>query len=616
MKNPMQEITEADVAIAGYLDSQQSFSMIAGAGSGKTSSLITALKHLRKTVGSSLRRDSQKIACVTYTNRAVDVISSRLSWDELFQVSTLHKFLWREVSQFTPDIREALKESIIPEQIAKKQNDNNGGESKKAIAARERIAVLKESLELLNSVESFAYSDSKFSDYGTGQLSHDDVVAVAAFMISNNEIVRQIIGQKYPYVFVDEAQDTFENVVEALNKLCEPGGLPVIGYFGDPMQQIYDKRAGDFHGPTGSEVITKKENYRCSKSVIQLLNAVRPELQQYAAGASDEGTVMITLVEAEAGAAPRKKYTEEQIVRAAERFGDALENWGWRNKDDVKQLFLVRRMIARRLGFPVLHELFVGELASSTAKDDFESGEHFLTKPFVEFLCPLMKAIKNSDDLLVLDLLREHSPAFDTSGENASKTIAQISELANKLTSNLATLWRDRSTKEILKYCQHNQLLQVSRRLDENLSRNPRDEDYDSEKYSFEKSDWLSDKFLTMSTEEIELYVDFIQENTPFSTQHGVKGEEYSNVVVVFDDTEAAWTNYSFAKVLAPDTSGVPSEGQRDRSKKLAYVCFSRAEENLRIVLFTTKPEGVAEELKSKKLFTADQITILNIETS
>ena len=50
-------------------------------------------------------------------------------------------------------------------------------------------------------------------------------------------------------------------------------GLPIVGYFGDPMQQIYDKRAGNFIGPPGSVQITKVENYRCSRSVIDLLNA-------------------------------------------------------------------------------------------------------------------------------------------------------------------------------------------------------------------------------------------------------------------------------------------------------------------------------------------------------
>lgn len=65
-----------------------------------------------------------------------------------------------------------------------------------------------------------------------------------------------------------------------------------------------------------------------------------------------------------------------------------------------------------------------------------------------------------------------------------------------------------------------------------------------------------------MPTNEIESFVEFINGNTPLSTQHGVKGEEYKDVVVVFDDTDAAWTTYSFTKMLTPNTSGIPTEGQ------------------------------------------------------
>ena len=80
----------------------------------------------------------------------------------------------------------------------------------------------------------------------------------------------------------------------------------------------------------------------------------------------------------------------------------------------------------------------------------------------------------------------------------------------------------------------------------------------------------------------------------------------------MFDDTEAAWNNYSFTKTLTPNTSGNPTEGQYERSRKLAYVCFSRAEENLRILLFTPDPEAAKNELIENNLFEESQIVIAN----
>ena len=142
------------------------------------------------------------------------------------------------------------------------------------------------------------------------------------------------------------------------------------------------------------------------------------------------------------------------------------------------------------------------------------------------------------------------------------------------------------------------------------MDRPLRAEEYDPDLHSGDKGDWLVDAFLKMPTMEIAPFVAFVSENTPLSTQHGVKGEEYKDVLVVFDDIEAAWNNYSFTKTLTPNTSGAPTDGQYDRSRKLAYVCFSRAEENLRILLFTPDPEAAKKELISNELFEETQISI------
>ena len=604
--------TNADKEIKICLEAKQSFSVIAGAGSGKTTSLVTALQYLRQTEGVRLRRNDQKIVCITYTNRAVEVISSRLDWDDLFLVSTLHTFLWSQVRRFTPNIREALREQVIPAHIEKKQKDDNGGQSKKAIAAREKILSLRADLESLDAVEKFDYNDTNFSDYPQGLLNHDDIIDIAAYLISENEILRLIIGQKYPYIFVDEAQDTFENVVDALNKLCEIEGLPIVGYFGDPMQQIYDKRAGDFAGPAGSITITKEENFRCSSKVINLLNAFRKDVQQVPAGenANVDGSVLVRLVAAEPPEGERKKYTEDQIKRASVRFDEALESWDWQGRADVKHLFLVRQMIARRLGFSELHKLFTGQFASSKAQEDYEKGEHFLLKPFVNSLCPLAQAQRNGELRRVLNVLRRSSPAFDPLGVNAKRTLGEMKARSIELTQRLYDLWNDSTLGNILRFCRENKVCQISDRLSEHLDRASRVEDYDPDQHSSDKGDWLIDIFLKMTTKEIEPFVAFVSENTPLSTQHGVKGEEYKDVLVVFDDIEAAWNNYSFTKTLTPNTSGTPTDGQLDRSRKLAYVCFSRAEENLRILLFTPDPDAAKKELIFNELFEETQISI------
>jgi len=90
-----------------------------------------------------------------------------------------------------------------------------------------------------------------------------------------------------------------------------------------------------------------------------------------------------------------------------------------------------------------------------------------------------------------------------------------------------------------------------------------------------------------------------------------VKGEEYGKVLVVYDDVEAAWNQYSFNKVLTPLTTGEPTERQRFLTQKLAYVSFSRAKEDLRVLMFTADPVGARSELIASQLLTADQISVV-----
>jgi DNA helicase-2/ATP-dependent DNA helicase PcrA len=611
---PAQKVTVADTSIRECITKGQSFFVIAGAGSGKTWSLIKALEVVRELHGKRLRRDGQKVVCVTYTKRAVAVISERLRWDDLYVVSTLHSFLWGEIRQFTPDIRRVLIEVVLPAHIAKQRGTDKGENSKAATKAREKADRLENERDGLKDVPGFRYGDSQFSDYVKGELGHDDVVSVAASLIVSNARLQKMMGQKYPYIFVDEAQDTHHEIVQALNTVCAGDGLPIVGYFGDPMQQIYDKRAGDFEGPQGSIRIPKEENFRCSDAVVKLLNAFRSDLQQVPAGenAKVAGSVILRLIQAERAEGERGRYTPEQLDRASARLDMTLEQWDWADRSDVKHLYLVRQMIARRLGFPNLHCLFTGVYSSTRSQDDYEKGEHYLLKPFRASLERLVHSHARDDHRLKIDTLRDAAPAYHPKGINAGRSLKAMLQKADTDVSELAKLWAAATVGDVLRFAQKNGLSPISERLGKALGREPRKEAYDEDLYSEDKGDWLADEFLRMPVGEIDRYCDFLSDNTMFSTQHGVKGEQYPCVLVVFDDVGSAWTNYSFTKTLTPKTEGKdPTERQQRLSNNLAYVCFSRAETELRIVMYTTNPEKAKTELVERKLLSEPQIEIL-----
>lgn len=604
--------TSADCDIRVCLASKQSFALIAGAGSGKTESLIDALAFIRKEHGASLRRNGQRIACITYTNRAVDVIKSRLGADGLYVVSTVHSFLWSEIGRFQSDIREALRVSRIPALISSAKEKDNGGNSRSAQRARVRAADLEVQLGEIESVPAFKYENATYGNYRSGELGHDDIVAIGSHLMAGNPTFRRILGVRFPFIFVDEAQDTFNTIVEGLNLVCQGGGLPLVGYFGDPWQQIFEDRAGMFGPPQGGLRITKTENFRCSRAVIDLLNAFRTDVQQYPAGdnCDREGSVLFRLVRAEEPAAPRRRYTEEQIERALGQMDRALVEWDWQDRSDVIRLFLVRQMIARRLGFANLHKLFTGMFASTRAAEEYESGEHYLLKPFIMLLWPLISASQEEDTRRVIDLLRLNSPSFSADGPSRDCSLREMIGKATTVVAGLRKRWVVGTIREILIYCRDNGLFRFSDRLMESIDRVPRAETYDENAHGADKGDWLADVFFSMGTSEVGAYCKFATANTPFSTQHGVKGEQYPNVLVVIDDVEAEWSNYSFTKLLAPLTSGEPTDGQRERSRKLAYVCFSRAEVDLRVLLFTPSPAATRAELIESGLLKADQIEL------
>ncbi|MEM0987353.1 MAG: UvrD-helicase domain-containing protein [Pseudomonadota bacterium] len=606
-------LTEADECIRSCLKSGKSFTVTAGAGSGKTTSLVGALNFIRSEFGKTLRRDGQRVVCITYTKRACAVISERLGFDALFEVSTIHSFLWQQISRYPKEICAALKESIIPAKIERQRERDNGGNSQRAREARMRIAELEHVLENIGGVIKFEYDDSQFSNFLDGRIGHDDVIALSAHLILTHGLLRRLIGHQFPYIFVDEAQDTFEPVVAAFNAVCEPDGLPIVGYFGDPMQQIYDDGIGAFTGPTGYVQIDKEENFRSATSVISLANALRADIQQVPGPKNKNipGLIKLVLVEAEPPLGPRKRYTDEQLDRALSRFDEALAFIEWEDHENAKRLYLVRQMIARRMGFLDLHRLFTGNYASSRAKDEYEEGTHFLLKPFVDTLCPLVGAHRDDAQRQLLDVMRDTSPAFSVKGNMRKKPLKHMLDLATRTMADLNALWESGTVREVLEFARKNNLVNISDRLRHHLERAPHEEDFDADEHAEDKSDWLADAFFASGTDGLLDYADFATDNTAFSTQHGVKGEEYADVLVVFDDVEAGWNNYSFTKLLTPGVAGEGKESQMQRSRKLAYVCFTRAKMNLRIVLFSLQPAEAKAELVKQGLFVDDQVELI-----
>lgn len=90
------------------IDRKQHFLLEAGAGAGKTFSLIKTLNYLIDRNGSLYQERTQKIACITYTNVAKDEILSRIDSNPIVFCETNHAFCWSLISQFQKQLRELI----------------------------------------------------------------------------------------------------------------------------------------------------------------------------------------------------------------------------------------------------------------------------------------------------------------------------------------------------------------------------------------------------------------------------------------------------------------------------------------------------------------------------
>ncbi|MDZ4392527.1 UvrD-helicase domain-containing protein, partial [Cypionkella sp.] len=231
----------ADATIRACLSLEQprSFFLFAGAGSGKTRSLKDALEGLDTQTLTTLRKHSRKIAVITYTNAAADEITRRVKADPVFQVQTIHSFAWSLIEGRTADIRGWLASNLQTE-IAEIQAAHAKGRAGNAHDERvKKMASKAKRLERLAEIRTFTYAPVG-DNFGRDALQHTEVIALAAHFLTESETFQNIVLARYPFILIDESQDTMKPLMEALLTFeARHRGRIALGLLGDTMQRIY-----------------------------------------------------------------------------------------------------------------------------------------------------------------------------------------------------------------------------------------------------------------------------------------------------------------------------------------------------------------------------------------
>lgn len=135
-----------------------------------------------------------------------------------------------------------------------------------------------------NEINKIEYSEHL--NLSKGIISHDEVLELSHYMFSHYPKLCEIVKSRYPYILIDEYQDTSKLVVEIVLKYLSPAEkvkdsrLCVVGFFGDVMQSIYDDGIGNldvYKTNNGGHVheIKKIQNRRNPQSIINLANKIR-----------------------------------------------------------------------------------------------------------------------------------------------------------------------------------------------------------------------------------------------------------------------------------------------------------------------------------------------------
>ena len=550
--NPAEEASQRALERVHHcLDRKESFLVEAGAGAGKTYTLVKALQFLINRHRHTLPQRHKQIACITFTNVAKDEIEARTDRSPLIHCNTIHAFCWSLIAGFQKQLRDRLPEfKHWPEKLAE------AGE----------LGDRRVEYELGHR----SINDSRIS------IHHDDVLLLTIALMEHSKF-RRILTNRYPIILIDEYQDTDTGWIESIKQhFLGSNDAPQFGFFGDHWQKIYGNGCGriDHFGLT---VIGKEANFRSVAIIVDCLNRMRPELPQFVVDPDAQGDIRIFHTNAWAGERRAGGHwggdlPPEAAEHALQTVLDRLDREGWDlSPETTKILMLTHRVLAGRQGYPSIPEIFA-------FNESFTNKENPHIAYFADALEPACEAY----------VRRKHGEMFRSLGSKVPAIRAhddkrQWSEAMDRLIE-----LRDGATVgDVMDH-----LLAVRRpRVPDAVERRERELrefDPDAGDEIPRPLKELHD-LRAVAYQEIIALCRYLSGHSPFETKHGVKGAEFENVLVVVG---RGWNRYNFNQMLelAADPHAIPANKQDafERNRNLFYVTCSRPKKRL-AVLFTQR---------------------------
>jgi len=277
-------------------------------------------------------------------------------------------------------------------------------------------------------------------------------------------------------------------------------------------------------------------------------------------------------------------------------------------------------MAARREGFNDLFEpLYQISKFKTGLLDGTLSGIPF----FSQQVLPLVKALQSKDRFTVARIVKKYSPLVVADTLKTSESSLDEIRKADDAVKSLFSLWdndSDPSLIDSLKAVAASGLFVIPDIFAPIVSRvglAEGESDDDSAKATDNNQDidaW--DNALSVPFSQLELYVLYISDKSPFGTHQGIKGLQFPRVMVVLDDNEARGFMFSYDKLFgAKDPTSTDQrsaqEGKEtsiDRTRRLFYVTCSRTQSSLAIVVYTNVKDRIRAHLQALNWFDENEI--------
>lgn len=546
-----QALQEVFAAIA----EEHCFRLEAGAGAGKTYSLIEALKFLILEKSQKLTRGGQQIACITYTNVAKGEIRDRTDNHPVIFADTIHAFCWGFLQGFQVKLRE-----LIPDlgDKWKERIDEAGG-----IASQQVVYDLG-----YPSIDEQAIT-----------LHHDDIVVLMARLLEYKKF-QGLLKNRYPIILIDEYQDTDATLAQSIvDHLVDNDSGILVGLFGDHWQKIYGSKACGLIQSAAGKIteIGKNANFRSDKEIVNCLNRMRPELPQSEADPDSLGRVAVYHSNGwqgvrRTGAHWAGDLPETDAHNYFEAVKEKMQQEGWDfESEKTKVLMLTNNVLASEQGYKTLAACFRNT-------DDYLKKNNAYIRYLLDVVEPMVVAFERRQYGELFQVVSQKFPhlskqqdkklwADDLTKLSDLRGIGSIGDVLDLLSeSKRPRLSNKVETSEV----RYKQLLEMN------------EEDLDElDKKTLSKIS----KIRAVKYEELVSLRAYIEDKTPFSTKHGVKGAQFDNVLVVCG---RGWNHYNWNQMLECFDGGPPN-GKQDtfeRNRNLFYVASSRAKHNLTL-LFT-----------------------------